>query len=79
MGDRRAYLSLGVDLVVDGDPYRLSSLYETSPWAAWSRTTLNLVLELETDASPRELLEQRVAEAAAQRVRLERWARAPRR
>ncbi|MBV8691094.1 MAG: 2-amino-4-hydroxy-6-hydroxymethyldihydropteridine diphosphokinase [Actinobacteria bacterium] len=83
---RRAFLALGSNL---GDRWALleravaslpdvvavSPVYETDPVGGPEQGAfLNLVVELDTDLSPRELLEaaQR-AEADAQRVRTERW------
>ncbi len=85
---RRAYLSLGTNLgdrvanlvgalpvVAEGDAYRLSSVYETEPVGGVAQDDFwNLVVELTTDASPRELLERaRRAETAAGRTREVRW------
>ncbi|MBV8958161.1 MAG: 2-amino-4-hydroxy-6-hydroxymethyldihydropteridine diphosphokinase [Actinobacteria bacterium] len=83
---RRAFLALGSNL---GDRWALleravaslpdvvavSPVYETDPVGGPEQGAfLNLVVELDTDLSPHELLEaaQR-AEADAQRVRTERW------
>lgn len=54
-----------------GDPYRLSSVYETEPVGDVPQDDYwNLVVELETEATPRELLERvRRAESAAGRTR----------
>ncbi len=75
IGDRRAHLAAGVDLVRAQDAFRTSSVYETEPQGGVAQDDYwNLVLELETDATPHELLERaRDAEAARQRVRDVRW------
>lgn len=81
---RRAYLSLGsnlgdrVDCLVRGvaivagvDDHRLSLVYETEPVGGVEQDDFwNLVLEVTTDATPRELLERgREAERACERRR----------
>jgi len=75
VGDRGAYLAGAIPLLVDGDAYRLSSVYLTEPVGGVPQDDFwNMVLELETDASARELLERaRRAEAAAGRTRDVRW------
>lgn len=57
------------------DVVAVSSLYETDPIGGPEQEPfLNCVVQLETDLSPRQLLELcRVLEAAAERVRVERW------
>ena len=71
LGDRAGYLRAGVAAVASGDPHRVSPVYETEPVGGPAQGPfLNCVVELETDASPHELLERcRSAEAAAERVR----------
>jgi 2-amino-4-hydroxy-6-hydroxymethyldihydropteridine diphosphokinase len=75
LGDRAANLRIGVAAVVAGDAYRLSPLYETEPVGGVEQDRFwNLVVELETDASPRELLARcQAAETEAKRVRTVRW------
>jgi 2-amino-4-hydroxy-6-hydroxymethyldihydropteridine diphosphokinase len=75
VGDRRAHLAGAIALVVGGDSYRLSKVYETEPVGGVEQDNFwNMVVELDTDASPRELLERaRSAEEAAQRTRSVRW------
>lgn len=75
MGDRGQYLRDAVPVVAAGEPYRLSSVYRTSPWGGVEQDDFwNLVLEVSTTASPHELLVRaQAAEAAAERVRDERW------
>ena len=65
------FLRAGVAAVASGDPHRVSPVYETEPVGGPAQGPfLNCVVELETDASPHELLERcRSAEAAAERVR----------
>jgi len=74
LGDRRSYLrgaveSLGEEVVA------VSSLFETEPVGGPDQGPfLNLVVELETERSPRDLLaECRRLEQEAERVRVERW------
>jgi 2-amino-4-hydroxy-6-hydroxymethyldihydropteridine diphosphokinase len=77
LGDRRAYLRAAVEgLQAGGDVVAVSPLYETAPVGgpAGQDSYLNLVVELLTADSPRALLERgRALEAAAERVRRERW------
>jgi 2-amino-4-hydroxy-6-hydroxymethyldihydropteridine diphosphokinase len=75
IGDRRAHLAAGVEIVRAHDEYRTSSVYETEPQGGVVQDDYwNLVLELVTDATPYELLERaRDAEAQRQRVRDVRW------
>jgi 2-amino-4-hydroxy-6-hydroxymethyldihydropteridine diphosphokinase len=74
LGDRQALLRRGVAALPD--VVAVSPMYETDPVGGPGDqgAYLNLVVELDTDLSPRELLEaaQR-AEAGARRVRTERW------
>ena len=71
VGDRAEHLSEGVRLVAQGEAYRVSSVYETKPVGGVEQDDFwNLVLEVTTAATPRELLERcRVAESARQRTR----------
>lgn len=74
LGDRWALLRRGVAALPD--VVAVSPVYETDPVGGPSDqgAYLNLVVELDTDLSPRELLEvAHRAEAGAQRVRTERW------
>lgn len=75
LGDRAANLRAGVAAVAQGDPHRVSPLYETEPVGGPAQGPyLNVVVELETAASPRELLVRcQAAEAAAGRVRTVRF------
>ncbi len=59
MGDRGEHLARGVASVVGDEPYRLSLVYETEPVGGVEQDDFwNLVVELATDATPRELLER---------------------
>jgi 2-amino-4-hydroxy-6-hydroxymethyldihydropteridine diphosphokinase len=73
LGDRRAELRRAVEAL--GDVVAVSPVYETAPVGGPDQGAfLNLVVELDTDQGARELLEVcRRLEAAAQRVRQERW------
>src|SRR5438128_5442434 len=74
LGDRRQYLRQAVASLPD--VVAVSPLYETEPVGGPEDQGpyLNLVVELDTDLSPRELLEvARRLEDAAERVRVERW------
>ncbi|HEY1650492.1 MAG TPA: 2-amino-4-hydroxy-6-hydroxymethyldihydropteridine diphosphokinase [Acidimicrobiales bacterium] len=77
LGDRRAHLRAAVEgLEAGGDVVAVSPLYETAPVGGPPDQDhfLNLVVELDTAETPRALLERGQAlEAAAQRVRRERW------
>jgi 2-amino-4-hydroxy-6-hydroxymethyldihydropteridine diphosphokinase len=75
VGDRAAHLAAGVEIVAAREPYRLSHVYETEPVGGVAQDDFwNLVIELETHATPRELLERaRAAEGARARVREVRW------
>lgn len=75
VGDRQAHLAGAVPLVAQGDPFRLSKVYETEPMGGVAQENFwNMVVELETDASARDLLERaRRAERASRRVRGVRW------
>lgn len=74
LGDRWAHLRHAVDALPD--VVAVSPVYETAPVGGpeGQGAFLNCVVELATERSPRELLELcRSLEAAAERVRLERW------
>jgi 2-amino-4-hydroxy-6-hydroxymethyldihydropteridine diphosphokinase len=74
LGDRRAHLAGGITRLPD--VVAVSGLYETDPVGGppGQGAYLNCVVELRTSRSPRELLGlAQAAEAAAQRVRSERW------
>ena len=75
MGDRAAYLRLGVDIVAAGRAVRLSQVYRSEPVGGVVQDDFwNLVMELATDEEPRALLElAHAAEAAAHRQRRVRW------
>jgi 2-amino-4-hydroxy-6-hydroxymethyldihydropteridine diphosphokinase len=74
LGDRRQYLRDGVAALPD--VVAVSPVYETDPVGGpeGQDPYLNLVVELATERSPRQLLDAaQAAEAAARRVRRERW------
>ncbi len=75
IGDRGAHLAAGLELVIDGDVHRESSVYETEPVGGVEQDSFwNMVVELRTDATPRELLERaQRAEAARGRTREVHW------
>jgi 2-amino-4-hydroxy-6-hydroxymethyldihydropteridine diphosphokinase len=77
LGDRRALLRQALEqLGAAGDLVGVSALYETEPVGGPEEQGpyLNLVVELSTGDTPRELLERsRALEAAAGRVRTVRW------
>jgi 2-amino-4-hydroxy-6-hydroxymethyldihydropteridine diphosphokinase len=75
VGDRAGHLSTGLAIVAAGDEYRVSQVYETEPVGGVQQDDFwNLVVEITTEATPRELLERcRLAEAAAGRTREVRW------
>jgi 2-amino-4-hydroxy-6-hydroxymethyldihydropteridine diphosphokinase len=76
LGDRWSHLRAAIDHLATVATLRVSPVYETAPVGGPEDqgAYLNLVVELETDLSPRELLELcRELEAAAGRVRGERW------
>jgi 2-amino-4-hydroxy-6-hydroxymethyldihydropteridine diphosphokinase len=75
LGNRREHLAAGIAIVVANDDYRTSSIYETEPVGGVAQDDYwNMVIEVTTDATPRELLERaRHAEAARGRVREVRW------
>ena len=73
LGERLTYLRNAVQALPD--LAQVSSLYETDPIGGPEQGAfLNLVAELHTDLTPRQLLELcRTLEAAAERERIERW------
>ncbi|MCU4186980.1 2-amino-4-hydroxy-6-hydroxymethyldihydropteridine diphosphokinase [Acidiferrimicrobium sp. IK] len=74
LGDRRGNLTLGVSLIPD--VVAVSPVYETAPVGGpdGQGPFLNCVVEVRTALSPMQLLDvAQAAEAAAHRVRLERW------
>ena len=73
LGDRRQHLRDAVAAIPD--VVAISRVYETAPVGGPDQGAyLNIVIRLETERSPRELLEIcREQEAAAQRVRTVRW------
>jgi 2-amino-4-hydroxy-6-hydroxymethyldihydropteridine diphosphokinase len=75
LGDREALLASALDRLVAVGLQRVSPFYETDPVGGPDQGPyLNCVAELDTDLSPRQLLAVcGRLEAAAERVRVERW------
>lgn len=75
LGDRGAYLALGVAELTAREAHRVSRVYESEPVGGVTQGDFwNLVVELTTEDSPEALLERaQHAEALAQRVRDVRW------
>lgn len=75
VGDRATHLAEGLKIVVADDHYRVSQVYETEPVGGVVQDDFwNLVVELETEATPRQLLERcQRAETARSRIRDRRW------
>ena len=75
LGDREQLLADAVDRLVAVGQRAVSPTYETDPVGGPDQGAyLNVVVELDTDLSPRQLLHVcRRLEAAAERVRDERW------
>lgn len=71
LGDRAGFLRTGVRFAAGDDQYRLSKVYETEPVGGIEQEEFwNLVMEITTTATPRELLERgRAGELACGRVR----------
>jgi 2-amino-4-hydroxy-6-hydroxymethyldihydropteridine diphosphokinase len=74
LGDRRSYLRGAVESLGD-EVVAVSSVFETDPVGGPEQGPfLNLVVELDTERSPHELLDEcRRLEQEAERVRVERW------
>jgi 2-amino-4-hydroxy-6-hydroxymethyldihydropteridine diphosphokinase len=75
IGDRGAHLEGAIATVAEGEPYRLSHVYETEPVGGVPQDNFwNLVMEIFTEASADELLERaHRAEENAGRTREVRW------
>ncbi|MGC2169267.1 MAG: 2-amino-4-hydroxy-6-hydroxymethyldihydropteridine diphosphokinase [Acidimicrobiales bacterium] len=75
VGDRHAHLAGAINTLAGDEEYRLSSVYETEPVGGVTQDNFwNLVMEIDTRASARELLERAMrAEENAQRTREVRW------
>ena len=75
VGDRKAHFEAAIPLLAGGDRYRLSHVYETEPVGGVVQENFwNMVIELETTASPRALIGRaRRAEEARHRTREGRW------
>ncbi|MEO6989660.1 MAG: 2-amino-4-hydroxy-6-hydroxymethyldihydropteridine diphosphokinase [Aquihabitans sp.] len=74
LGDRRSFLTEAVEALGEW-VQAVSPVYETDPVGGPDQTRfLNIVVELATDLSPRDLLAVcHRLESAAERVRMERW------
>ncbi len=75
VGDRGEHLAAGIALTAGSDPFRVSQVYETGPVGGVTQHDFwNLVLEVDTDATLRELLTRaQAAERSRDRVRTVRW------
>lgn len=75
LGDRAEHLTSGLRIVRGDDVSRVSQVYETEPLGGVAQDDFwNLVVELTTDASARDLLERcRRAEGLRGRTRGVRW------
>ena len=75
IGDRGRHLYDALETVRGGDAMKISNVYATEPVGGVVQEDFwNIVVELETSATPRELLERaRRAETQAERVRDVRW------
>jgi 2-amino-4-hydroxy-6-hydroxymethyldihydropteridine diphosphokinase len=75
LGDRGQFLAMGVERVSAGEAHRVSRVYQSEPVGGVVQDDFwNLVLEVTSSSSARELLQRaHDAEAAAWRTREERW------
>ncbi len=75
VGDRGAHLALGVAMMSEDQPYRVSRVFRSEPVGGVAQDDFwNLVLEVTTEESPHVLLARvRATEAAALRTREVRW------
>jgi 2-amino-4-hydroxy-6-hydroxymethyldihydropteridine diphosphokinase len=75
VGDRAEHLAVGLATVVGEDQYRVSQVYETEPIGGVVQDDFwNLVVELQTNASPHDLLGRcRRAEEQRGRTREVHW------
>ena len=75
LGDRRGYLREAIEALGQAGLTAVSPVYETDPVGGPEQERyLNIVVQLDNDMSPRELLElSGRLETAAARVRQERW------
>lgn len=75
VGDRAQHLERALAIVVAEDSYRVSSVFQTEPVGGVEQDDFwNLVVEVTTNASPRELLERcQRAETSEGRTRELRW------
>jgi 2-amino-4-hydroxy-6-hydroxymethyldihydropteridine diphosphokinase len=75
LGERARNLALGVQMMTEGEFSRVSQVYRSEPVGGVPQDDFwNLIVEVDTDATPPELLARaRAAEMAAQRTREVRW------
>lgn len=75
LGNRAAHFATAIPLLAHDEPFRLSQVYDTEPQGGVEQDSFwNLVMEIETTATPRELLTRaHSAEAACHRTREVRW------
>lgn len=77
MGDRENFLDKAVELIAEniGDVVKQSTIIETEPWGKTDQSRfLNMVIEIETDLSPDELLKEcQDVEERLGRVRKDKW------
>ena len=74
-GDRGRHLAQGVHMMTEGEVSRVSRVYRSEPVGGVAQDDFwNLIVEVDTRATPHELLARaHAAEAAAQRTREVRW------
>ena len=75
IGNRAEHFAAVIDILAAGEMYRLSQVYETAPQGGVAQDDFwNLVMEIETSATPYELLDRaRAAETERARTRTVRW------
>jgi 2-amino-4-hydroxy-6-hydroxymethyldihydropteridine diphosphokinase len=57
LGNRAAHFATAIPLLAHDEPFRLSQVYDTEPQGGVEQDSFwNLVMEIETTATPRELL-----------------------
>lgn len=75
VGNRAEHFSAVIDILTENEPFRLSQVYETEPQGGVVQDDYwNLVIEIDTNATPGEMLARaHAAENARNRTRTERW------
>lgn len=75
IGNRAEHFTAVLEILTCGEPYRLSQVYETEPQGGVPQDDYwNLVIEIDTSATPQELLlRAQEAESARDRTRTVRW------